>query len=176
MHSTNHDRVVGTAIEWGNIISSKFGGALLSHPEQVAEVARQGNGILTRAIIGGLNDDGTLILLQTIVKYEGGVLSSPSAETTQITHCDKSYCAIGEVEVEQEFVNLTSERAKKEAKKWKPPKNSKPADYDILRAMRLVDLTIQYHGNDVGGPIDAVEMDKDGSVRWFAIKENCQKD
>jgi hypothetical protein len=48
--------------------------------------------------------------------------------------------------------------------------------------MRFVDLTVQYDQEtvngqkDVGGPIDAVEMDQDGSVRWFALKPNCKKD
>lgn len=176
LYSSRHDRIIGSAIEWGKSISSHFQSMLLWHSEQVIEVARTGNGILTRAMIGGVNDDGSLLLVETIITFQEGVLQYPSP-ITHTLECPKSYCAIGEVEIEQEFVNLTSKRAKKEARKWKPPKKSNPADFDILRAMRLVELTIQYHeGNDVGGKIDAVEMDKDGSMRWFAIKDNCAKD
>jgi hypothetical protein len=175
LFSTNHDRIVGTAIERAKSISSHFQSMLLWHPEKVIDVARKGNGVLTRAMIGGFDDNGALILLQAIITFQESVLANVSS-TVQILDCPRSYCAIGEIEVEQEFVNLTSKRAKKEAKKWKPPKKSKLEDYDILRTMRLVELTIQYHGDDVGGRIDAVQMDKDGSVRWFAIKENCAKD
>ena len=54
-----------------------------------------------------------------------------------------------------------------------------PGDYgyDMLHAMRMVDLTMMYHkGNDVGGPVDAVQLRRsDGSerVHWYARKQNC---
>jgi hypothetical protein len=172
--STNHDQLMGTAIQWANLITSHFQSLLLWHPEKISQAIGE-NGVLTIAEIGGLNSDGALILLQVRILYGKG-LTPISYEIGQVTECPKSYCAIGEVEIVQEFINVTSKRAKKEAKKWKPLKKSSPADYDILRTMRLVELTIRYHqGNDVGGKVDAVEMDKDGSVRWFAIKENCAK-
>ena len=45
---------------------------------------------------------------------------------------------------------------------------------DIRRTMRLVDLTAMYHqGNDVGGPVDAVQLNNDGSVEWYKRKPNC---
>jgi hypothetical protein len=121
------------------------------------------------------DDDGTLILFQTDVTYQEGVLGNAVSTTRQVT-CPKSYCAIGEVAIVDEFVNLTSERAKEETQSWKPPKKSDPKDYDILKTIRLVELTIQYHNDDVGGSVDAVQMDKDGGVHWFAIKKNCAKD
>ena len=50
-------------------------------------------------------------------------------------------------------------------------------DLDVLKTMRLVELTIAYHmGNDVGGKIDAIELFKNGGLRWVARKENCPKD
>lgn len=51
----------------------------------------------------------------------------------------------------------------------------KSADYDILKTMRLVELTIKYGPDDVGGNIEAVELDKDGTLRWFANPNDCPK-
>jgi hypothetical protein len=177
LYNNNHNRNGETAIQWGNLISADFRSLLLWHPEAVAALAQKQNGVLTRALIGGLDDDGKPMLLTTTVSFQQGLLPAVSTETQQITDCGpQSYCATGEIDVEQEFVTLATKRAKIEAKSWKPPRNSKRGDYDILRTMRLVELTIKYHGENVGGPIDAVEMNKDGTVRWFAAKENCAKD
>src|SRR4029077_17580065 len=188
LYATSHDRVVGAATEWGKSISSHFQSLFFWHPEKIAFVTQGGSGILTRALIGGLDDSGNLILVQTLVMFKGqpspALFPNPYPyplavgpapyPVTNVVSC-RGYCAIGEIEVEQEFVNLTSERAKKEAKEWKPPKRAKTADYDILRTRRLVELTIEYHAGDVGGSIDIVQMDKDGRVHWYAIKENCSE-
>jgi hypothetical protein len=177
LYSTNRDRIEGTAVEWGKLISSHFQTLLLWHPEKTMEAVNGGNGVLTRSIIGGLDNDGLLMLLRITIAFHEGIFAADTVQIPSCDACSKPYWAIGQVEVEQEFVDLTSQRARSEVKTWRPPKESNLADYDILRTMRLVELTIQYHkGNDVGGKIDAVEMDKDGSMRWFAIKENCAKD
>lgn len=175
-HSSNQSRIVETALEWGKVVSLHFQSLLFLHPEKLNEVVRKGSGVLTIAEMGGLDSDGALIRLETEIKFKEGASPPVFPETTKFTDCPKSYCAIGEIEIEQEFVNLTSERAKEETKSWRPPEKSRPEDYDMLRTMRLVDLTIKYHDGDVGGRVDAVQMDKDGTVRWFAIKENCKKD
>ena len=175
LYSTNLDRIMGAANEWGRLISWHYQSLILWHPEMVAEKARKEHGVLTVGLFGGLGDDGTLILFQTDVTYQEGFLATASPNTRQVT-CPKSYCAIGEVAIVDEFVNLTSERAKEEAQNWKPPKKSDPKDYDILKTVRLVELTIQYHDDDVGGSVDAAQLDKNGRVHWFAIKKNCAKD
>jgi hypothetical protein len=175
LYATRHDRIVGTAFEWGKSISSHFESLLLSHPEKIDEIVGK-NEVLTIAEIAGLDNDGTFILFQIRIFFKKGVSPAIFPEVRQILDCPKSFCAIGEVGIKDEFCNLASKRAKKEAKKWKPPKKSSPADYDILRTKRLVELTIQYHDDDVGGPVDAVQLDRDGTVRWIAPKENCQKD
>ncbi len=176
-YSTAHDRIVGTAFDWADSILSNFESLLFWHSERVIETARRGNGLLTVAIIGGVDDDGKMILLQDVITYRPDGFPTIFADKTQITQCAKSNCLIGEPEIADEFINLRSDRALKEAKNWRLPKTTDPADYDLLKAMRYVALTIRYHiGGDVGGDLDAVEMDKDGSVRWYAKKDNCADD
>jgi hypothetical protein len=174
------NRLLGAAMEWGKLASSHAESLRLSHPEEIARDLQKEKGTLTRALFGGLADDGSLQLRMAVIEPQSA--TDPRVGfTTSEAGCIKNYCAIGETDITQEFTTLASERARKEAKEWRPPDGSKPADYDILRTMRLVELTIKYHlsdagGSDVGGPIDAVEMDKNGSVRWFAAKKNCRQD
>jgi hypothetical protein len=171
LYSNNYDRIEDTAIQWGKSISSKWQSLLPEYSDMVINAARDGKGVLTRAIIGGFDDDRKPVIGQIIVSYNEGD-STVQFDAGRIT-CPHSICAIGKVQIEEEFLDLTSERARNEAESWKPPKDSKPADYDIFRIMRFVELTIKYRGVDVGGAIDAVQMDKDGSVHWFANKKNC---
>jgi hypothetical protein len=124
------------------------------------------------AFVGGVNGDGALSLFLVKIEYDEAT-RTVLPPTSESVSCPQLYCAIGETDIAEEFIGLKSERAKKEAQEWKPPKNSKPQDYDILKTMRLVELTIKYGSALVGGPIDAVELDKDGSLRWFANEKNC---
>jgi hypothetical protein len=172
-YSKKRDRLEATASEWARSMISQFEIINLGHPFVVAEVARKQNGLLGEAMFGGVDDDGKLLLLMSMITVDPNIIAAlPKAEIDVIA-CPNSFCSVGRGEIKKEFVNLESERAKQEAKNWIPPKGSKPEDLDILRTMRLVELTIQYHDDDVGGPIDAVQMDKYGAVRWFARKPDC---
>lgn len=82
----------------------------------------------------------------------------------------------GEDQLFLEFTHATTRRARAElaatnelAKKWPP------AEADVRVAMRLVELIIKYDTDHyVGGPIDAVELDKGGTIRWIQRKSNCK--
>ena len=85
-----------------------------------------------------------------------------------------NFCAAGQVGIFLEFVDVTSKRSKDEAMNWKPPVGFKPEDLDILKTIRLVELTEKYWDDDVGGPIDAIQFSRDGTLRWYSRKKNCQ--
>ncbi|MGA9390873.1 MAG: hypothetical protein WBV69_10545 [Candidatus Sulfotelmatobacter sp.] len=82
----------------------------------------------------------------------------------------------GQTEILNEFIGTGSARAKieraitlKESKRW-------PIfDSDARMVIRLTELVIKYwnHPELAHGPVDAVEIDKGGSVRWIQRKPNC---
>jgi hypothetical protein len=69
LYSTNYDRIMGTA----ESIASNWQSLLLEHPDVVIDAARMGNGILTRAIMGGFDNDGTLVIGEVAVSYQEGL-------------------------------------------------------------------------------------------------------
>jgi hypothetical protein len=173
--TTARGRLVGSAQEWGKLVAAHLQLLFQWHPEMVLADARKNeNGGLTKAFIGGLDDDGQMLLIKTTVSLHGDVVSYEARGVG----CPNSLCPLGDTAIAEEFINKTSPRAKSEATRWKPPTKSKPEDYEILKTMRFVQLAIRYGGpdSDVGGKVDAVEMEKSGNVRWFAIKNNCRKD
>lgn len=164
------NRVFAAATLWQNSIISHLEAALFYHPDAPLPTTQ-----LPDALIAGLADDGSLLLLSSNIEFNG--LTYSAAPPTRVT-CPDSYCAIGETKIVDEFtapIAERSERAKKEARDWRPPKRSKPADYDIRKTMRLVELTIMYPPipGTVGPPIDAVQLDKSGKVHWFSNKKGC---
>ena len=73
--------------------------------------------------------------------------------------------------------HATSSRAKaerkitrKQSKKW--PRR----ETDARMANRMVELIIKYttYPEYVHGPIEAMELDKGGTVRWIQRKPNCK--
>lgn len=70
-----------------------------------------------------------------------------------------------------EYINQMTPRAVAEVKQWKTMK-----DWEI--AIRLVDLTIAFSSESehVHGPIDVVELDRNGKVSWKQNPQNCPED
>ncbi|MGA8407899.1 MAG: hypothetical protein WB680_12035, partial [Candidatus Acidiferrales bacterium] len=175
-HTTNDDVLLETIKEWSHSVSNHLRSLYRVHPEMIVKSAQQQHGVLAKAFVGGVGNNGKMFILRTDVVFNPNLASPINAIGGLIEPCPKNYCAAGEITVEEEFINLTSDRAKQEAREWSPPKNSRRADRDIQQAIRYVQLTIQYGPVDVGGDIDALQMIPDGSIRWFAAKKNCQKD
>jgi hypothetical protein len=76
-----------------------------------------------------------------------------------------------------EFLNDTSARAKAERSNTiRLSRTWPPEEADARMAMRLVELLVKYadHPEDVGGPVDAVELKKSGTIHWIQRKPNCK--
>ena len=156
------------AEQWGGSIESKFRFLYSVHPEIVIAAAREEKGILTTGVFGGFDSSGKLVLYRTVIPFleSAGSISHSTTDET----CDSCYHALGIIDIFNEFRNMETERAKMEAKEWKP----EGTDPEVAETMHLVNLTIRYHdGNDVGGAVDAIEISRDGSLRWIARKLNC---
>jgi hypothetical protein len=72
----------------------------------------------------------------------------------------------------------TSERAKKEkAITTKESKKWRHDEMDVRLIVRVMRLVLKYsdHPEYVGGPIDAAQLDKGGTIRWIQRKPNCKR-
>jgi len=83
---------------------------------------------------------------------------------------------VQDIDIFTEFMLLTTDRAKEEKRSFTvSPSLLKRGDIETWRAVRLVDLTAAYlPSHSVGGPVDAIELWKDGSIHWVAKKPNCR--
>jgi hypothetical protein len=88
-------------------------------------------------------------------------------------------CAAGQIAIVAEFCSKSTDRGK-EAQGVLTYDNSLMAlgwDIRSLLALRLADLTEAYDlSGTVGGPIDVLQLKKDGGIRWLARKNNCPED
>lgn len=76
-----------------------------------------------------------------------------------------------------EFFDVFTTRSKAEHMAIaKLSKASPPQDADALMVIGLVQFIIKYtdRPEEIGGPIDAAEIDKGGTIRWIQRKDSCK--
>jgi hypothetical protein len=157
-------------------LTDRFKALEAANPRILADAAE--NGVLTTAYLGGLGSNGRLELFRINILFQPNNINEPIGWRKLAVECIYGhFCALGRTDVFLEFAGKTTERARNEAETWAPESGSKSQDLDIQRTIRLVDLTIQfYKGDDVGGAIDALQIDRSGSIRWYARKSNCPEE
>jgi hypothetical protein len=174
-YSRSRGHVREIADEWNKRITANFNVLAQRNASAFAGAADPVGG-LTYAMLAGRDATGNLILFGVTISTVLPVQPESRANgiVVQAACPHHGFCAIGVTEIVTEFADQTSERARKEAITWKPPKTSRTTERDLLRTIRMVELTIDHHsGNDVGGPIDSVQLDRHGPARWHQLKPNC---
>src|ERR1700735_1459580 len=85
------------------------------------------------------------------------------------------FAALGRNAIVTEVVADKTHFAKVEQRKWTASERNIPLrDRDVRWAIRLVQLTMEYHPKkiEVGGPIDALQITRKG-IRWLQRKPEC---
>jgi len=139
------------------------------------------NGRLIKALIGGKDEAGNLVMfLVTIVSDPSNILRAHVIPPEKV-HAGP--VAIGEPEVVDEFFPFPkTSRAISETTRLRLLTEAEQAE-------RLVELTILWGATyvrgagffntflrDVHGPVDSVELDKNGLFQWWHRKPNCPED
>jgi hypothetical protein len=168
--STDGDRILGG---WANAMLKRLSDFSTN---QLAAVARQNQGTVTTAVLGGTEPDGTAWLHALKINYSEALGLFYQGYTLTSNDPPTAYYNLGKSEIALEFEpSETSARAIRERARWNQMKLSGMA-LDRFKARRLVELTISLHPTktDVGGKVDEIELDSSGA-RWIALKKNCQQ-
>jgi hypothetical protein len=164
------------ALNWGNRVRNLLTQTSLMSPTEFMGYVKNPHQVLSTGVFVGKNANGPMQIIGADIIYEESALPHVRTEVKYQT-CTADICALGDVAVADEFANLTSSRAKKDRDEWKPPATIPKEDWDILRVIRLVDLTIAFDESGlVGGNVDAAQINKDGSIRWYQLQKNCRAD
>jgi hypothetical protein len=176
--------VKSVAVKWTELELANLEIMYRYFPEHILKAADMGHGKIVDAMFGG-REDGLLKLFLVQISFDKMQVPSMRVTIMDYFSCPEEtghFCVIGDSTIVLEFLKQTSKRARDEAGTWKPSPTVKARDRDIVRAMRLVELTIRYQTGimvdgqtqkDIGGPIDAVEFGRTGSLRWYQKKKNC---
>jgi hypothetical protein len=165
-----------SSLDMTDSVSGHFTALSTSNRGLVSKAAE--NGILTVALFGGLGAAGSLEMVQVLIGIQSNPIQPIATSIQEITSCPlQNFCAIGDAAAVPEFVIGTSERSRTEFQNWKPAESGiAPRYYDVRRAIRLAELTIKYQArSDIGGPIDALQLNRDGTIEWYSRKQNCQE-
>lgn len=167
------DQVVAewTASVWGRITP-----LYIHDPQLVLRGAE--NDILTIAMFGESRSDLLrLFLVRITVDPNRPPLQAIGIDRRQLTP-STAVRAIGKADVVSAYLDRSNPRTRQEDQQWASDSQQLgPENRDIMRIVRLVDLTIAYDGSGtVGGPVDALELGRGGEVRWVQRKPNCPAD
>jgi len=122
--------------------------------------------------------EGVAEMYQIQVIYDPLTDKVRTSLVTFVQEDDLMFGAGGRNETALEVISGASEFGRSELKKWEKTQNEFPQqDRDVRWAMKLVELTIAFnpHREDVGGPIDGLEITRNG-IRWVQCKQKCQCD
>jgi hypothetical protein len=163
-------KVNAVADAWAKNMQLDWQGLYLIHPDLVRKVALDEKQGLTHGVFA-MEAEGQLALVARGIKFENGAITIESPEFVKYCWAPE-LCASGMLDIFNEYTRKTSQRAKDE--KWEfPPSLLERTSPDMLKIVKLVELTIAYDpSGTVGGKIDAVELDVDGSIHWFQ-NPNC---
>jgi hypothetical protein len=152
---------------WSDVVASKWNRLYTGHPALVNQAATHGSGTLTNAVFAFADQNSVAVETVSVV-FENGIAS------VRTIPCPAGIiCFGGRIAIATEFQNQTSLRAAKEHQEWAASHPGLP-DSDIVRLIRYVDLTINYdQTGDVGGAIDALELDAKSGMHWVQRKSNC---
>ncbi len=166
---TRASRVGDIADKWASEMLKRWSGLLISDPAVVIQAYRADAPLVT-GIFAGFDAANRLVAYQVDVVLSQEMEIAVSKPTLLTCH----WCVFGEKEVANEFLQQSTERARNEVAKWMQSKDIQRLDNEVVRAIRLVELTIAYQeGDHVGGPIDVLEISTGGAVRWIQRKKNC---
>ena len=156
------------ADSWAKNIVKDFQSLYAIHPEIVLEGAQRGrdtlaNGLFARAI------NGEIVLAFRSVTFNLGRSDRFAVEAIP-QDCAAKICATGMAGVFDEYTKSPpeTERAKREGILG-------PTVDETSRITRLVRLSVLYTEpqGEVGGPIDVLELWKNGRIHWVSRKTNC---
>lgn len=156
---------------------------LRSHVESKAREASEstGRGILANAYFFSSQTANVLEAFDVRITYDFGNSFSPVdfhiEPAPLITFCNfpiGHFCATGRADQIIDFIQLSSERAKSDAKDWSNKRRFRHGDEEALTAEHLVDLGIQYdQTGKIGGKVDVAILRRNGSIKWVA-NPNCK--
>lgn len=151
---------------WAKKIQTKWNSLYAKYPDLVIKAAEHGKGLLTTGIFIVAKNKHLAFTTRGIrFSRDSRIPTSVEKASCETGHL----CGSGETDVFLEFTRVTSQRAENERAEWLKRQDASA----IMYAIRMVDLTIKYGPDDVGGKVDALEITSDGKIAWKQRKCNC---
>ena len=170
---TQNPRLLKTAAGiWGDGMVVRINQALKEDPGGSKHMLDKG--IFLTGVFTGF-ENGSTAMYQLEIVFDPAIQRAKQNFYTEHSTVTVQWGALGRNEIVSEVVAAKTRFAKAEHRKWIAAERNIPQrDRDVRWAIRLVQLTMEYHAQkaDVGGPIDALEITRRG-IRWVERKPGC---
>lgn len=183
LKATTQNLPLEFANAWGLSLKKQLWIELHSRPSGTLGVVKDNAYI--NGLVVGRREGKEILIYVVIVTYRN--LGARHIADYQVTPINPpSTLAMGLVDIANEFKEGETERARKWKEELTHEKMNATEQLRIaIPAIGIVNLTIRYSTpqkigtsllNAVGGPIDAIKMDRAGNINWIQRKKNCPAD
>jgi hypothetical protein len=157
------DAVHRVAQIWERNMLKRWEQMRVYQPNVVLKTASADKGILSTGLFV-TSRKGSIVFAWTAIVLDDDKLSIVHPDFP----CTSVPCAFGKMGVANKYWDSGKDF-------MTPPSPSmKSWSYELRRVIKLVDLTIAEDTSGmVGGPVDALELLNDGTIRWHQRKKNC---
>jgi hypothetical protein len=160
------------ARSWGEHMVASINQALVADAAGSTKMVE--NNIFLTGVFAGFQN-GATALYQVEIAFDPTTRQAREKFYAERPRATVRFAALGRNEIVSEVVAGRTHFARVEQRKWAAGERSIALrDRDARWAMRLVQLTMEYHPHkiDVGGPTDALEITRRG-IRWIERKPGC---
>jgi hypothetical protein len=160
------------ARDWGSHMVAAINQALVADPSGSMKMLE--NNIFLTGVFLGFENSATE-MYQVEIVFDPRIRQARQNFYTERHRRTIQFAALGRSEIVTEVVANRTHFARVEQRKWAASERNIPLrDRDVRWAIRLVQLTMEYHPQkaDVGGPIDALQITRQG-IRWVERKPEC---
>jgi hypothetical protein len=172
-------RIVGE--KWATEMEANYGEVTVINNIRQMRAKDSETGVLATAVFLATNDLGEMIAYAVEIGYDPTVFTS---ENLVRVHHDGFVLNApitisgGRDEIVREFNSQSSERARKYFGWFNPTITNLPTSQrHALVASKLIELSILLHpqANELGFPIDVLQLRPKSGVSWVSIKPNCAR-
>jgi hypothetical protein len=118
-----HSLLKQIADSWGEISEHRWSSLYLRHPEDVYAARKTlGKDVLSRGLFATADPDRDVfwLIMRAIMFNPSDKHPVRAVATPILEECATTFCALGNVDIFNEFMSLSSERARQEARTWRP--------------------------------------------------------
>ena len=178
LRSGTTDRAKATAEGWARQVKAALDEQLSRHPQEIMSSLHGSSHLLASGVFAGMLSNGLTVYFAAINCECSGSRKYSSIQITQLhpTQYGLPAAVLGTAEAQVLFDEvMAGDSARSQAERVSWPTDAGGTDYAGAVTIRSAEFILRNaKDNTIGGSINAIELNRDGQVRWIKKDKFCR--